>query len=151
MTALSTDHPLWPKRRPRPSIGFQDTVDKGVISPAYCTFKFRDGSAQKDYFRYLFKSHFMRHQYKVISQGTNVRRRKAPADAFLEVAVPMPTDQEEQKAVISFFQIADRELDLHRAQLSALQEQKKGLMQQLLTGKRRVKVVNVEKRAEVVP
>jgi hypothetical protein len=38
----------------------------------------------------------------------------------------------------SGFRVADRKFDLLSAQLDAHQEQKKGLMQQLLTGKIRV-------------
>ena len=45
---------------------------------------------------------------------------------------------EEQKRIIAVLNAADREIQLLQQLLAALREQKKGLMQQLLTGKRRV-------------
>ena len=46
----------------------------------------------------------------------------------------------EQKAIAAVLSTADREIDLHQKQLAALKQQKKGLMRQLLTGKKRVVV-----------
>jgi type I restriction enzyme S subunit len=47
---------------------------------------------------------------------------------------------EEQQAIASILSESDRELDLLRKRLAKLQEQKKGLMQVLLTGKRRLRI-----------
>jgi type I restriction enzyme S subunit len=47
---------------------------------------------------------------------------------------------EEQQKIATVLTTADTEIQTHQNQLSALKEQKKGLMQQLLTGKKRVKV-----------
>lgn len=52
----------------------------------------------------------------------------------------LPTDVSEQKAIADILSEADEEIDLLTRKLSALKEQKTGLMQQLLTGKIRVKV-----------
>ena len=49
-------------------------------------------------------------------------------------------DITEQKAIADVLSTADEELDLLNKKLEALKEQKKGLMQQLLTGQTRVKV-----------
>lgn len=46
----------------------------------------------------------------------------------------------EQKAVANILRTADKEIDLLKQQLEAFKEQKKGLMQVLLTGKKRLKV-----------
>jgi type I restriction enzyme S subunit len=46
----------------------------------------------------------------------------------------------EQQAIAAVLNTADEEIDLHTRKLDALRRQKKGLMQQLLTGKVRVKV-----------
>jgi type I restriction enzyme S subunit len=53
--------------------------------------------------------------------------------------VPVPS-LEEQKEIASIIDDADREVENYQRQLANLQIQKKALMQQLLTGKRRVKV-----------
>ena len=51
---------------------------------------------------------------------------------------------EEQKKIASVLTNADNEIDLLEQQLADLKQEKKALMQQLLTGKRRVKVENTE-------
>ncbi|MBQ8251020.1 MAG: restriction endonuclease subunit S [Alphaproteobacteria bacterium] len=52
----------------------------------------------------------------------------------------IPSDITEQKAIADVLSTADEEIDLLNKKLEALKEQKKGLMQQLLTGQTRVKV-----------
>ncbi|MBF0155387.1 MAG: restriction endonuclease subunit S [Magnetococcales bacterium] len=122
------------------SIGFSERVDRGVISPAYATFHFRPGKGDWRFFRHLFQTHYMKHQYKVISRGTNVRRRKAMPEDFLRVAVRMPTTTEEQGRIAGILGDADLQIRLLEAQRDALQTQKRGLMQKLLTGQWRVAV-----------
>ena len=57
-----------------------------------------------------------------------------------KTSVTIPTDISEQKAIADILSKADEEIDLLTRKLDLLQSQKKGLMQQLLTGKIRVKV-----------
>jgi len=45
----------------------------------------------------------------------------------------------EQDAIATILMESDKEIEIHKQKLSAMQEQKKGLMQVLLSGKRRVK------------
>lgn len=52
----------------------------------------------------------------------------------------IPSAEEEQQKIASVLSAADQEIETHQKQLSALKEQKKGLMQQLLTGKKRVNI-----------
>jgi type I restriction enzyme S subunit len=47
---------------------------------------------------------------------------------------------EEQQKIATVLSAADNEITLHKTQLAALKQQKKALMQQLLTGKVRVKL-----------
>ena len=54
--------------------------------------------------------------------------------------VNIPIDTNEQKAIADVLSTADEEINLLNKKLEALKEQKKGLMQQLLTGQTRVKV-----------
>jgi len=58
---------------------------------------------------------------------------------FEKLTFECPGLQEQQK-IASVLSAADTEIQAHQKQLSALKEQKKGLMQQLLTGKKRVKI-----------
>lgn len=52
-----------------------------------------------------------------------------------EIIIP---PKEEQNAIVSIFVNADKEIELANEKLASLQSQKRGLMQQLLTGKKRI-------------
>lgn len=58
----------------------------------------------------------------------------------LKIKTSIPLALSEQKAIADILSKADEEIDLLTRKLDLLQSQKKGLMQQLLTGKIRVKV-----------
>jgi len=59
-----------------------------------------------------------------------------PSDFFsLKITIPNPKEQIDIAFVL---QAADKEIQLLKSKTRKLQEQKKGLMQQLLTGKKRV-------------
>ncbi len=60
-------------------------------------------------------------------------------DDFFKLKVPYPT-KEEQTAIAQVLQAADKEISLLKAKAEKLREQKKGLMQVLLTGKVRLKI-----------
>lgn len=62
--------------------------------------------------------------------------------ALTDFIVYMPEDFAEQKAIAEVLTKADAEIDLLNQQLDVLREQKRGLMQKLLTGEIRVKVDN---------
>ena len=52
----------------------------------------------------------------------------------------IPTDLAEQKAIAEILSKADEEIELLNKKLDVFKQEKKALMQQLLTGKIRVKV-----------
>ena len=122
------------------SLGFLENVPKGIVSPAYTTLRIRpESSAVRHYFRYLLKTHYYREHYKFISQGTNVRRRKAPTETFLGLKVWIGSP-EEQRRITDVLDANQRQLKALSACLNALRQQKKGLMQRLLTGEIRVRI-----------
>jgi type I restriction enzyme S subunit len=57
---------------------------------------------------------------------------------FLKAQLHLPTDQREIVALSELVEAARAELDVHRAELKLLRNQKRGLMQKLLTGQWRV-------------
>ena len=59
------------------------------------------------------------------------------------IKVPRPTIEEQTK-IVSVLVNADQEIELLEQQLADLKQEKKALMQQLLTGKRRVKIDDKE-------
>lgn len=58
---------------------------------------------------------------------------------FEKVRLELPPLPEQQK-IAAVLSSADQEIETHQTQLAALKQQKRGLMQQLLTGKKRVQV-----------
>lgn len=120
------------------SIGYQDLYDSALISPMYTVFE--TGEAVDDRFLYLVvKTELYRHIFEANTSASVDRRGSLRWGNFSHIHVPLPS-LEEQRAIVGVFELVDRELSLLRAQLDALKTQKKGLMQQLLTGKVRVKI-----------
>ena len=60
-----------------------------------------------------------------------------------KIKLNLPTYEEQQK-IASVLTAADKEIELLQAKLAHFKDEKKALMQQLLTGKRRVKVEDVQ-------
>ena len=58
---------------------------------------------------------------------------------YSRLVIPFP-DGEEQQKIAAVLSTADQEISTLQQKLDALKQEKKALMQQLLTGKRRVKV-----------
>ena len=89
------------------------------------------------YARYLFRSEHVRRQISTLGQGAtryNLSKRQL---IKLELKLPCVEEQQKIAAVLS---AADAEISTLEKNLTCLRDEKKALMQQLLTGKRRVKV-----------
>ena len=70
-------------------------------------------------------------------EGSIDRRGGLRWDAFSIIKIKLPSI-EEQTAIAQVLQAADKEISLLKAKAEKLREQKKGLMQVLLTGKIRL-------------
>jgi len=121
------------------SIGFVENYEQGVVSPAYSTFSFIGDEDTYEYLNQLIYSYELRHYYKVISQGTNRRRRKAPSNAFLKTIIRLPKNKQELIRIKETLVGMDEEIRFLENKFEALRKQKQGLMQKLLTGEVRVK------------
>ena len=120
------------------SIGYQDILDEALISPMYTVFK-TDSSINDNFFYRLLKSHKLVYQYQNRMEGSIDRRGGLRWDAFSIIKIQIPS-YEEQTAIAQVLQAADKEIQLLKAKTDKLREQKKGLMQVLLTGKKRLKI-----------
>lgn len=119
--------------------GLEYSDYEGIISPAYTVLKDKI-SINKCFYRYFFKSYNFIEKYLSIAV-IGIRDGKQISYPDLQsVKIPYPP-LSEQKAIADILSKADEEIDLLTAKLSALKSQKKGLMQKLLTGQIRVKVV----------
>jgi type I restriction enzyme S subunit len=120
------------------SIGYQTKLELSLISPMYTVFK-TDGSVDDIYLYRVLKSQLYIHEYKKRMEGSIDRRGGLRWEEFSKIKVPVPSTKE-QNAISSFFVVVDKEIELVKSKLDQLKEQKKGLMQILLTGKKRLKV-----------
>jgi type I restriction enzyme S subunit len=118
------------------SIGYQNLCDIGLVSPIYTVFKTKD-AVDDAYFYRLLKSSLMIHLYRVNTSASVDRRGSLRYGEFAEIKVNLPKIPE-QRAIAAVLDTADAELRLLRQQRAALDHQKRGLMQQLLTGRIRV-------------
>ncbi len=110
---------------------------EGIISPAYtvCIPSERiDGHFSAHFFKLPHTIHlFHRYSQGLVDDTLNL---KFPNFATIEVRIP--SDVKEQRAIADILDACDDELRLLRAQRAAIDQQKRGLMQKLLTGQLRV-------------
>jgi len=112
------------------------TDDIGVISSLYVCFKTNEKVTNKFLIEWL-KIDKTKHDIERYGEGGV--RIYLWYDLFKKLKINLPS-LEEQTAIAEVLETADQELKSYQIKLEALQLQKKGLMQQLLTGKLRVNV-----------
>ncbi len=118
------------------SIGYQGVYDKALISPMYTVFKTIDGINDEYLYRVL-KSHNCVHEYQKRMEGSIDRRGGLRWDEFSKIKLSLPPE-EEQTAIALVLQVADKEIYLLKTKVEKLRNQKKWMMQMLLTGKKRL-------------
>ena len=117
-------------------------ADKAVVTTLYICFSITDKQKLSiDFFeQYCENGEFNQGLMKIANEGGRAHGllNVTPTDFFsLVMLLPAPP---EQKAIAEVLTTADDEIATHRKKLDALRLQKRGLMQQLLTGKTRVKI-----------
>lgn len=121
------------------SIGYQSKYDQALISPMYTVFG-TNPSLINDAFLYkLLKTQKLIYLYKSRMEGSIDRRGGLRWNDFASIKIALPSI-EEQTAIAEVLTAADREIELAKEKLERLRRQKRGLMQQLLTGKKRIKI-----------
>lgn len=113
--------------------------DTALVPFVYFAFALRD-ELKSDFFVHLFEAGFLNHQLsRLINSGVrNDGLLNIYADDFFGCVVPVPPEPEQER-IASFFNLAKQELAALDRQDEALRQQKRGLMQKLLTGEWRVK------------
>jgi type I restriction enzyme, S subunit len=114
--------------------------DGALVSHRFPTFTFNPESGIIDYFRHFILQPRFKYLLDLISPGGAGRNRVLSKKDFLKLEVKIPSS-EEQIAIAQVLQAADKEIQLLKTKTEKLREQKKGLMQVLLTGKKRL-VIN---------
>ncbi len=111
----------------------------GLVSHRFPTYVFKPEKASPNYFRFLILQPYFKYLLDLISPGGAGRNRVLSKKEFIKLEVICP-ELDEQVAIASVLSEAEMELKLHQKQLDNLKEQKKGLMQKLLTGEIRVRI-----------
>jgi type I restriction enzyme S subunit len=115
--------------------------DGMFVSDSYISLVPTNGSALKiEFLNYLSQMRFMRHLAYICSHGVHIEKMTFNLGDFLGEKITIPPTLEEQTRIVGVLSACDREIGLLQKQLVALKEQKRGLMQKLLTGEVRVKV-----------
>jgi type I restriction enzyme S subunit len=117
--------------------------EKAVVTTLYICFKIKDLKRSSGDFleHFLERNSLDRGLTKIAHEGGRAHGllNVTPSDFFdLKITIP---GFEEQTAIAQVLQAADKEVQVLRSKLDKLKEQKKGLMQVLLTGKKRLKIV----------
>ncbi|TCP25203.1 type I restriction enzyme S subunit [Tenacibaculum skagerrakense] len=116
-----------------------DDFEKAVVTTLYICFKLKK-NVNSDFMNQYFNGG------RMIKGLMRIAQEGGRAHGLLNISLPdffnlkvMIPEKKEQTAIANILNTADKEIELLQAQLTQLQQQKKGLMQQLLTGKKRLK------------
>lgn len=115
---------------------YQNLYDEALISPMYTVFK---PGNEIDH-GFLFKLLKTEHYRQIFAANTNAsvdRRGSLRWGDFKKIEIPLPS-MAEQAAISGIIDSAQLEIESFEKQLDRLKVEKCALMQQLLTGKRRV-------------
>ncbi|MBB1268477.1 restriction endonuclease subunit S [Shewanella sp. SR44-3] len=110
--------------------------DIGIISSLYVCFKLKPKVHSEFFFQWLSTE---KTKFDYCRYGEGSVRVYLWYEQFSKISVLLPSMEEQQK-IASVLTAADKEIELLESKLAHLKQEKKALMQQLLTGKRRVKV-----------
>ncbi|MEG2075160.1 MAG: restriction endonuclease subunit S, partial [Victivallaceae bacterium] len=119
------------------SIGLQNQYELALISPMYTVFKIDTRQVNPSFLFYLLKSPYYVKEYKRRTEGSIDRRGGLRWNSFAKIKIQLP-EIERQVFIATMLQNFEYELKLLNKELAALQKQKRGLMQKLLTGTWRV-------------
>lgn len=121
------------------SIGLQNLVDIGVVSPIYTVFRMNPGKVNTEYAFAVLKTELYRHIFEATTSSSVDRRGSLRWSEFSRLPFPLPP-VEEQQAIADVLRTSRAELDALSEEIRAVGRQKRGLMQKLLTGEWRVRV-----------
>lgn len=119
-----------------------DLYEKGVVSSLYICFKLNNSDNCSDFWKYYFEAGMLNREIKMIAQegARNHGLLNMATEDFFNMLLYHPKDSKEQQKIAEILNKSDKEIQLLNSKLEKLKEQKKGLMQKLLTGQIRVKV-----------
>ena len=122
------------------AIAVASLIDEGgLVSHRFPTYTFLNNKSNAQFFKYYFLQKRFKYLLSIISPGGAGRNRVMSKKDFPKLKVLAPTFKE-QTAIAQILSKADEEIEQSQQYLETIQQEKKGLMQQLLTGQKRVKL-----------
>ena len=119
------------------SIGYQNIYDAGLVSPIYTVFRPNKKKVDSVYLYKLLKTDHYRQIFSAATNASVDRRGSLRWKEFGKIRVPLPTLLEQQK-ISSILTSSEKEVETLQQSLDCLRQEKKSLMQQLLSGNKRV-------------
>lgn len=105
----------------------------GIVSPAYTVLAPHDDVDAK-FFSYLFKLPSSIFKFYRYSQGLVDDTRNLKYENFKKISFAYPSDVKEQGLIAEILSKVDEEIKLHEKKLELIKQEKKAMMQLLLTG-----------------
>ena len=121
------------------SIGLQNLYDFGLVSPIYVVARPNSKKVNADYLYAVLKTDHYRQIFSAATNASVDRRGSLRWKEFSQIRIPLPPLAEQNK-IAEFLKLATSGIDVLETDLELLRQEKRALMQQLLTGKRRVRV-----------
>ena len=119
------------------SIGMQDICDEGLVSPMYTVFELDEPLVDPYFLIAVLKTETYRQIFSANTSASVDRRGSLRWKDFSRLPVHLP-DMDLQRAVAAQIAASKRYLEICNSRLNGMREQKRGLMQQLLTGQHRL-------------
>ena len=117
----------------------------GIVSPLYTVFRTSDNEII-DYLEFFFSSTlWFRYMKAIANYGARYDRMNITNNDFMKMPIPYPS-KEEQRKIAQALILVDKEIDLLSNELKTLKEQKRGLMQRLLSGEVRTNKIRERDR-----
>ena len=111
-------------------------LEIGIVSPAYAVFQTK--KIPGNILKFILNSG--RFGYELLKEAQGGTRKSLKYNSLIKLQIYVPDDEKEMDKLSDCLFVADSDIDLLNQQLDLLKEQKRGLMQKLLTGEIRVKV-----------
>lgn len=111
----------------------------GHVSKEYAIFDNRaSDKLHMPFFAWLAQTRRLIRLARVSSTGVHIEKLIFDPNVFLRESIRIPATLDEQQQIAAILDTADQEINLLRTQRASIDQQKRGLMQRLLTGKLRV-------------
>lgn len=112
--------------------------DKKVSYSGFCI-RYRTNNTDlvaPEYLNFIFDSGVLKKKLEKENQGSNIKNLNQ--DILSDLTVAFPSDKKEQANILQILSLQNKTIELKEKLLTEKQRQKKYLMQQLLTGKKRL-------------